>query len=216
MPSRDIPPGPNGQRVAENVVALRQDRRYTKTELGRLLTNLGRPMTLDVLTKLEGQQRRVDPDDLVALALALRVTPNRLLLPGKAGDTEVQLTPARAASGRDVWAWASGEQLLASSDGPFVVEHHSRFLSENRPHRGRGFTAKQEDEHEHVLGPIREALQRASEAGVPPTALVDCVESFNRLQSITAAVRAHVAALQHEDTEENDDGQPLRRQTRTG
>ncbi|MBV8540059.1 MAG: helix-turn-helix transcriptional regulator [Pseudonocardiales bacterium] len=207
MPSRDIPPGPTGQRVAENVAALRTDRGYTKTELGRLLAGLGRPMTLDVLAKLEGQQRRVDPDDLVALALALRVTPNRLLLPGKAEDTEVQLTPARAASGRDVWTWASGEKLLAPNDGPFVVEHHSRFLSENRPHRGRGFTMNQEDEHEHVLRPIREALQQASDAGVPPTALVDCVESFNRLQSLTATVRAHIAALQHQDTEEDDDGQ---------
>lgn len=197
-------PGPTGQRVAENVAALREDRGYTKTELGRLLAELGRPMTLDVLTKLEGTQRRVDVDDLIALALALRVTPNRLLLSDQVGDTEVQLTSVRAASGHDAWAWACGEkQLRPVNREPYRLEDYARFPVENRPHKARGITAEQAEQHEHVLRPIREALQRASEAGVPPTALVDCVESFVGLQSITASVRDYVEALQRDqDTED--------------
>lgn len=202
MPNRDMVPGPTGQRVAENVAALRRARGHNKTDLGRLLADLGRPMTLDVLSKLEGGQRRVDPDDLVALALALGVTPNRLLLPGKAGNTEVPLTPARTATAWEAWAWACGEKPLRPTDRRFALEDYARFPSENRPHRGRSFTAKQAKEHEHVLGPIREAVQRASEAGVPPTALVDCVESVIRRESLAASLRNHL-----DEYEGGDDGQ---------
>jgi hypothetical protein len=209
MPNREISPGPTGQRVAENVATLRESLGYTKTELGRLLADLGRPMTLDVLTKLESQHRRVDPDDLVALAVALRVTPNRLLLTGKAGTTEVQLTPARAAPARDAWAWACGEKQLQPDDGePYRWESYARFPYENRPHRGRGFTAEQEEQHDHVLRPLREAIEAARAAGIPADAVLSYVESTLGLLAVTESVRDYVTTLQHDDSEEStSDGQ---------
>lgn len=63
--------------------------------------------------KIEKGERRVDVDDLVALALALGVTPNRLIMP----DTDLSgvtttylLTPAVAGSPVALWQWAQGEK----------------------------------------------------------------------------------------------------------
>jgi hypothetical protein len=58
-------------------------------------------------------ERRVDVDDLVALALALGVTPNRLILP----DVDLpsltiiyMLTPGVAGNPVALWQWAQGER----------------------------------------------------------------------------------------------------------
>jgi transcriptional regulator with XRE-family HTH domain len=178
-------PGPTGQRVAENVAALRATRGYTKTELARRVAELGRPMTLDVLTKLESGNRRVDPDDLIALADALGVTPNRLLLPAKAGDTEVALTPARTVTATEAWEWACGEKPLRPTDGS-VLADYARFPLENRPHHHhRDLTPEQGV----VLAPVREAARRAFEAGYPLSFVIDCVE----FESLAAAMSTRLA-----------------------
>jgi hypothetical protein len=46
------------------------------------------------ISKIETTDRRIDVDDLVALAVALDTTPNRLLLPGAvSGTDDVELAP---------------------------------------------------------------------------------------------------------------------------
>ena len=63
--------------------------------------------------KIEKGERRVDVDDLVALALALGVTPNRLTLPDMdlpGITTKYLLTPAVAGSPVALWQWAQGER----------------------------------------------------------------------------------------------------------
>lgn len=63
---------------------------------------LGRPMQPSGLSKIE-HCRRVDADHLLALALALDVTPNRRRLPGAAGE-DPNMLPATARAATTVTA----------------------------------------------------------------------------------------------------------------
>lgn len=69
-----------GIQVAKNVKALRG--RVPVRELSEQLGAIGRPMLPSAITKIETGQRRVDVDDLVALAEVLDVAPQRLLVEG--------------------------------------------------------------------------------------------------------------------------------------
>lgn len=50
-----------------------------KAELSRKLAEVGRPLSLDVVTKIEAATRPVDADDLVAFAKVFDVSPVKLL-----------------------------------------------------------------------------------------------------------------------------------------
>lgn len=73
--------GPVGERVAENLKRLRAVQRVTTEQLAKRVSGLGRPMYGTTITKIEKLWRRVDVDDLAALAAALSVTPAQLLEP---------------------------------------------------------------------------------------------------------------------------------------
>ena len=112
--------GPVGQRVASNLRALRYPEPVR--ELCQRLTELGRPIHPTAVTKIEKATRRVDCDDLVGLALALGVTPNRLLLDAEADDEALELTEEVVVSRRAAWRWARGAVGLPETrDGvPFI------------------------------------------------------------------------------------------------
>ena len=76
--------GEFGLNVKNNVRMFRGDTSYA--ELSRRLTNLGRPIPPLGLRHLEAGGRRVDVDDLVALAEALGASPMTLLLPHHSTD----------------------------------------------------------------------------------------------------------------------------------
>ena len=73
--------GPTGIRLAGNPRRIRASRPMTTEQLAERVTTLGRPMYANTITKIEKRQRRVDVDDLTALAAALQVTVQRLLDP---------------------------------------------------------------------------------------------------------------------------------------
>ncbi|MCX4093604.1 DEAD/DEAH box helicase family protein [Nocardia sp. alder85J] len=99
--------GPTGTRVAERLRELRAERGLTLQALATRLAELGRPVDMSALAKVEKGQRRIDVDDLIALALALDASPNWLLLPRSLPrDTLVALTPAYQTDGSEVWSWA--------------------------------------------------------------------------------------------------------------
>lgn len=107
------------------------------------------------ISKIENGERKVDVDDLVALAVALDVSPVALLLPaepgeggqayelGKAMPADVEITPRTAAPWEYAWRWAHGEIPLHTPRGeddpsrnPGWWERRQRFLAENRPYVG--------------------------------------------------------------------------------
>jgi hypothetical protein len=75
----------------------------------------GHPIADAGITKTEKGDRRVDADDLVALALALGVTPNTLLMPevGYLATSDSHLlTQAVSGTAEELWQWAQGERPL--------------------------------------------------------------------------------------------------------
>lgn len=118
--------------VSRNVRHLREERKHTVRTLSALLGELGRPILPSGITKIEDGSRRVDVDDLVALAVALGVNPNRLLLPARADEDQVQLTPSTTAPAWDAWSWADGQAPLISGGIP-QYDDLSDFLQHARP-----------------------------------------------------------------------------------
>lgn len=100
--------------VAHNVRQLREARRFTVRSLSARLGELGHPILPSGITKIEDGKRRVDVGDLVALAVALGVNPNRLLLPASSSG-EVALTPAVEVGVGPAWAWARGKAPLLNA-----------------------------------------------------------------------------------------------------
>jgi transcriptional regulator with XRE-family HTH domain len=79
MAKRRVEIGPVGETVRGNVADLRKRRGLTLRDLSEKMTAAGRPMAYNTLSEIERGARRVDVDDLVALAVALGAPPIDLL-----------------------------------------------------------------------------------------------------------------------------------------
>jgi transcriptional regulator with XRE-family HTH domain len=73
--------GPLGRSVAAKIQELRTKRGMAYVDLGRRLTHAGRPIPVIGLRRIERLERRIDVDDLAAIADALGTTAARLLDP---------------------------------------------------------------------------------------------------------------------------------------
>lgn len=71
--------GAAGRAVAAHIRRIRESNGWTLHEMSDRLTRYGRPILPSGLSKIEAGTRRVDVDDLVAIAAALGVMPDRLL-----------------------------------------------------------------------------------------------------------------------------------------
>ncbi|WFR72938.1 helix-turn-helix transcriptional regulator [Prescottella defluvii] len=136
MAEKKNPLGAAGQSVASNLRRLREDANLTYAELGRRLETVGRPIPTLGLRKIESFERRVDADDLVALALALDVSPATLLMPlsedwelGKVDLTsEVSTAPQRA------WEWlVAAYPLERDTRSPEPTRSTIEFRMRSRP-----------------------------------------------------------------------------------
>lgn len=86
MSKRSIQLGPTGRAVAANLKRLRQSRGMTLRQLSAELASRGRALSIDALNQIENgadedqrRFRRVDVDDLTALAAAFAVPAATLL-----------------------------------------------------------------------------------------------------------------------------------------
>ncbi|MFJ3282457.1 helix-turn-helix domain-containing protein [Streptomyces halstedii] len=71
--------GMAAERTARMVAAEREARGWEQRELAERLTQAGRPMSQPVVSRIESGARRIDVDDLVALAAVFSVSPAALL-----------------------------------------------------------------------------------------------------------------------------------------
>lgn len=101
------------QVVASQLKEVRRRRGLSQEALSALLSELGVPLHQTAIAKIENQKRGVAVGELVALALALNVTPLRLLLPD--GKDLVFITPAKRHFASTVWGWMIGNQSLAAA-----------------------------------------------------------------------------------------------------
>ena len=70
MAEKRNPLGPTGETLQANVIALRERQNLTYAQLSRKLKAAGRAIPELGLRRIEGGDRRVDVDDLMALAAA--------------------------------------------------------------------------------------------------------------------------------------------------
>jgi transcriptional regulator with XRE-family HTH domain len=112
--------GPIGVAVAANIERLIESQNLSYAQLSRRLKKLGRTIAPLGLTRIRDLQRRVDVDDLIALALALGVSPTTLLLPHSAASTEAGAAGAKTpvTNGGEqyplsqVWSWFVAESPI--------------------------------------------------------------------------------------------------------
>jgi transcriptional regulator with XRE-family HTH domain len=116
MGTRAVEKGHVARAVAENVRVIRDRRGLSQQQLAARLAELGRPMQASTVAKIEVGDRRVDVDDLAALAVALNVPVARLLLPDVSEDEEVYVVPAYSVPMWSAWQWAVGQHSLWTSD----------------------------------------------------------------------------------------------------
>lgn len=109
MAGKEIPLGPTGETVRANIARLRSSAKFSYAELSRRLEEAGRAIAPLGLRRIESGTRRVDVDDLVALAVVLGVNPNALLMPEVIG-TGLHRSVTGAGEIRTItaWNWARG------------------------------------------------------------------------------------------------------------
>jgi transcriptional regulator with XRE-family HTH domain len=193
---------PARRNVAINMRAIRKERGMSLRALSTRMGELGRSLAPDTLSRIERaafggpkQLRRVDVDDLVALALALGVTPSRLLLPGPqtiSTPPRVQLTTVVNAPPRAIWRWANGiSPLPPSSYGDMLPADHPmgdwRAIAEwqryNCPHQPPRISAV-----DHLLSlrdqlrpVLNEARRAASEKDIPISQTAEYLQRYSEV-----------------------------------
>lgn len=102
--------------VAANVRKHRERLGLGFAQLSRELVRAGRDIPPLGIGRIESGERRVDVDELTALAAAFGVCPATLLMP-EAEDQEaiVQLTGIEKAQAQRVWSWLTGSYPLTGS-----------------------------------------------------------------------------------------------------
>lgn len=103
-----------------NVKRIRERQGMSFAGLARRLELLGRPIAPLGLRRIETGDRRVDADDLVALAAALRVSPVALLNPDAEDDQDpVEVTGVGTVPAHRAYDWLVGQPLPGTSDSDY-------------------------------------------------------------------------------------------------
>jgi len=119
MAGKEIPLGPTGETVRANVTRYRTSAALSFAELSRQLACVGRAIAPLGLRRIESGARRVDVDDLVALAVVLGVNPNALLMPEVIGTgLRRAVTGAGEVSTDAAWLWARGDAPPSHGSAP--------------------------------------------------------------------------------------------------
>ncbi|MEV8272691.1 helix-turn-helix transcriptional regulator [Microbacterium sp. NPDC077184] len=105
---RRNPIGPTTRTVGENVRRVREASRLTQAQLATRLAENGHPIPVSSIGRIESGGRRVEVDDLVALAIALGVGPLALLLPdSRLPSDAVELTGWGTVQAAEAWMWGA-------------------------------------------------------------------------------------------------------------
>jgi transcriptional regulator with XRE-family HTH domain len=140
--------GPTSRAVAENVKRWRETRNMSYTQLSdKLQTDAQWSINPVGIRRIETGERRITPDDLAALAVALRVSPVTLLMPGLPDATDptemVEVTgiDAKVTAGK-LWMWLVGHAPLAPGRALSFLEdatplwEHAQWIIKDTPDGG--------------------------------------------------------------------------------
>jgi hypothetical protein len=115
MAEKRNPLGPTGETVRANIQRLRAAQNLGYTKLARILDEeIGRSIPELGLRRIESGDRRVDVDDLMALAVALGVSPITLLMSDMPGaDDPVKMVAVTGIKAKvpavKLWRWLKSE-----------------------------------------------------------------------------------------------------------
>mgnify|MGYP001583050328 CR=1 FL=1 len=130
---RDTAPCPVGNVLADNIRRIREGRRLTYVDLAALLADAGRPIAVLGLRRIERRERRIDVDDLLALAYVLAVAPVDLLVPAAAADRDgysvTHTTLTDAATARE---WIGGAGFLTPPQSAAELSDLVRWMPKPR------------------------------------------------------------------------------------
>lgn len=178
-------------------------REWDLADLSAKLSDLGFNLGKNALSKLETGQRNMTAEELVAIAVALDVTPNRLLLGGSSPDDMgqvVRIANTWEITLAEAWAWASGEELPDSST-PGADKSWSdhlradKFRVENRPHRPPTTLAMDQYRDLVELGvfnAVTEAVRRVESMGYSSDVIVDHIETMGLMDALERAARRKI------------------------
>lgn len=110
--------GATAKTVAAAVARHRDRMGWGYARLSRELTKAGRDIPSLGLSRIESGERRVDVDDLTALAVVFGVSPTTLLMPvatDEHPDSAVELTGTGPTDGKALWSWLNGSYPLTGS-----------------------------------------------------------------------------------------------------
>lgn len=162
MATGDIDLGPSGRRFATRVRETREGKRLNLSEVADRLTDIGRPIMTSGISKLERGVRRVDVDDLLALAIVLETPPNMLMLPPPTSPDEmVELAPGKVVPLAFAWRWAN--MFVPMSDRAVLQG---------------ALTADDAVKYADKMRPIGDAIRTALGDGVPADKVYAWIESF--------------------------------------
>jgi transcriptional regulator with XRE-family HTH domain len=126
MGTNAVKRGPTADTVAVNVKRLREGLNLGLRALADRLADTDRPLTHTALDKIERGTRRVDVDDLMALAVALEVSPATLLMPEVTttewDDAEVETTGLpKGTTAELLWGWLTAQVYPAKHVASWVT-----------------------------------------------------------------------------------------------
>lgn len=127
------PLGATGETVRQNIRRIRDEHGISGSELSARLKGLDRPIPPLGIHRIENGTRRVNVDDLTALAVALDVSPVTLLMPDTPdADTRISVGPWDELPASVAWQWLRAE--LAVGSGPDDGGRSAaRYYSMSRP-----------------------------------------------------------------------------------
>lgn len=101
--------------VRRNVERIRKSRGWTLAALAdRMIGDV--QLDASALSRIETGARRVDTDDLLAIAAALDVSPLALLLPSQVHPDEVVHVGGTSLEAHTLWKWAIGQHPITDLD----------------------------------------------------------------------------------------------------
>jgi len=105
--------GPAGMALAANIARVREAQRLSYIDLSRELAKAGRSIPELGLRRIEKGERRVDFDDLLALAYVLEVCPVDLMVSSEAADGDpYPVVPTEQLDANSVRDWISGQTVV--------------------------------------------------------------------------------------------------------
>lgn len=112
-----------GENVQANVARLRKAHGWTTYQLAQMMKDAGRPIPQSGISRIESGARRVDVDDLTALAVVFGVSPAALLLPlTDSPDDQVTITGRGTVDALVAWEWGIGRLPLKMTPGKEKTE----------------------------------------------------------------------------------------------